>query len=41
LKRPWRMPPTLISEIRGLIWACRLAWTGPKYLHDASEINGF
>ena len=33
-KRPWRMPPTLISEIRGLIWACRLAWTGPRYIRD-------
>ena len=38
LKRPWRMPPTLISEFRGLIWACRLAWTGPKYI--TGEING-
>jgi glycosyltransferase involved in cell wall biosynthesis len=40
LKRPWRMPPTLISEIRGLIWACCLAWTGPKYVRAASEISG-
>jgi GT2 family glycosyltransferase len=31
LKNPWRVPPTLISEIRGFIWACRLAWKGPRY----------
>jgi GT2 family glycosyltransferase len=40
LKNPWRVPPTLISEIRGLIWACRLAWRGPKYIRDTVEING-
>src|SRR6516225_166093 len=34
LKHPWRVPPTLISEIRGLIWATRLAWAGPRYIRD-------
>jgi GT2 family glycosyltransferase len=34
LKNPWRMPPTLISEIRGLMWACRLAWRGPKNMFN-------
>jgi GT2 family glycosyltransferase len=32
LRNPWRMPRTLISEIRGLIWAFQLAWRGPKYI---------
>ena len=40
LKNPWRIPPTLISEIRGLIWACRLAWRGPRYIRDTAELNG-
>ncbi len=39
LRYPWRLLPTLISEIRGLIWACRLAWNGPKYLYDSAEIK--
>jgi GT2 family glycosyltransferase len=34
LKNPWRVPPTLVSEIRGLIWACCLAWKGPRYIRD-------
>jgi GT2 family glycosyltransferase len=34
LRNPWRMPPKLIGEIRGLIWACRLAWRGPRYIRD-------
>jgi GT2 family glycosyltransferase len=40
LRHPWRVPPTLISEIRGLIWASRLAWSGPRYLRASVEING-
>jgi len=32
LKNPWRVLPTLISEIRGLMWACRLARKGPQYI---------
>jgi GT2 family glycosyltransferase len=31
-RNPWRVLPTLIGEIRGLIWACRLAWKGPQYM---------
>jgi GT2 family glycosyltransferase len=30
--RPWWIPITLISEIRGLIWAVRLNLKGPKYI---------
>src|SRR5262249_22006897 len=41
LKNPWRVPPTLISEIRGLIWACRLVWGGPRYIRDTREIELF
>ena len=37
LRNPWRMPLTLISEIRGLIWACHLAWRGPKYISDSQR----
>jgi hypothetical protein len=37
LRNPWRMPPTVISEIRGLIWACRLAWQGPRYIRDMQK----
>ena len=40
LKNPWRVLPTLISEIRGLIWACRLAWRGRRYIGDTAEIKG-
>jgi GT2 family glycosyltransferase len=31
-RNPWRVLPTLISEVRGLIWACRLARKGPQYM---------
>jgi glycosyltransferase involved in cell wall biosynthesis len=34
LWNPWRVLPTLISEVRGLIWACRLAWRGPRYIGE-------
>jgi GT2 family glycosyltransferase len=37
LRNPWRVPSTLISEIRGLIWACRLAWKGPRYIRDTQR----
>jgi len=39
LTNPWRVPTTLISEIRGLIWACYLASKGPKYIRDTAAIN--
>jgi GT2 family glycosyltransferase len=32
LKNPWRILPTIISEVHGLIWACHLAWRGPRYI---------
>jgi GT2 family glycosyltransferase len=40
VKNPWRVLPTLIGEIRGLIWAWRLAWQGPRYIRGRAEING-
>jgi GT2 family glycosyltransferase len=40
LTKPWRVAPTIIGELRGLIWACRLARTGPKYVHGSTEIDG-
>ena len=40
LRNPWRILSTLVSEIRGLIWACRLAWQGPKYIGSTAEIKG-
>jgi hypothetical protein len=39
LKNPWRVPATLISEIRGLAWACRLAWSGPRYIGAIQQIK--
>lgn len=33
LTRPWWIPVKLFSEIRGLIWAKRLATNGPKLIH--------
>jgi GT2 family glycosyltransferase len=34
LKHPWHILTTLIGEVRGLIWACRLARGGPRYIRD-------
>jgi GT2 family glycosyltransferase len=31
LRRPWRIPVTLVAELRGLLWAARLHWRGPRY----------
>lgn len=32
LKRPWYVPVTLIAEIRGLLWARKLARAGPRHI---------
>ena len=32
LHRPWWIPLTLLAELRGLLWACRLALQGPGLL---------
>ena len=39
LRRPWWVPLTLLAEARGLIWAVRLAVSGPRYARpsDARE----
>lgn len=30
LRHPWRIPPTLLAEMRGFLWARRLVRAGPK-----------
>lgn len=35
LRNPWRIPVTLLAELRGLIWAMRLAIRGPRYVDAA------
>jgi GT2 family glycosyltransferase len=30
LRRPWRIPPTVIAELAGMLWAMRLHRSGPK-----------
>lgn len=32
LRRPWWILPTLVSELAGLLWALRLAWSGPRLI---------
>jgi len=37
LRHPWRVPTTLLAEVRGLAWALRLARQGPAY---AAPVDG-
>lgn len=32
LQRPWWIPLTLVAEVRGFVWALRLALKGPKHM---------
>lgn len=32
LRHPWRIPPTLLAEARGFLWARRLLLAGPKLI---------
>jgi hypothetical protein len=32
LRAPWRIPPTLLAELRGLLWALRLNARGPALI---------
>jgi hypothetical protein len=32
LRHPWWIPVKLVSEIRGFLWALRLARRGPRYV---------
>ncbi|MBD2165786.1 glycosyltransferase family 2 protein [Calothrix membranacea FACHB-236] len=34
LYKPWWIPATLIAEMRGLLWALRLYWQGPRYINS-------
>jgi GT2 family glycosyltransferase len=34
LKHPWWIPVKLVSEIRGFLWALRLACRGPRYIRE-------
>jgi GT2 family glycosyltransferase len=36
LRHPWRIPGTLLAELRGLLWAWRLHRKGPKYVNIAT-----
>lgn len=31
LRQPWWIPVTWLAEFCGMVWALRLAWTGPRY----------
>lgn len=33
LRHPWRIPPTLLAEVRGFFWARRLLRAGPRLLN--------
>jgi GT2 family glycosyltransferase len=35
LRHPWRIPGTLLAEIRGMAWAARLHRRGPRYASPA------
>lgn len=37
LTRPWWIALTLIGEMRGLLWAIRLAWKGPALINRKPE----
>jgi len=37
LRHPWRIPPTLISEVAGMALALRLAARGPRYIVPAQK----
>ena len=37
LTHPWWIPVKLVGEIRGLAWAARLAWQGPRYVSDSGK----
>lgn len=32
LFRPWWIPVTIISELRGMFWALKLSLHGPRYV---------
>ncbi|MBC7601883.1 MAG: glycosyltransferase family 2 protein [Ramlibacter sp.] len=37
LRNPWRMPSTLVAELRGMAWATRLFVHGPRRLNGAAS----
>lgn len=37
LRRPWRIPSTLIAEARGILWAWKLYRGGPRYLKSTER----
>lgn len=37
LRRPWWIPMTFVSELRGMLWAIRLALLGPRYAKKADQ----
>lgn len=37
LRRPWRIPATLLAEFLGICWACRLRARGPKLVGNNHE----
>jgi GT2 family glycosyltransferase len=39
LRHPWRVPPTLLAELRGMAWALALYARGPRHLQPVSENN--
>lgn len=37
LRRPWRVPVTLVAELRGMAWAWRLHRAGPSHLRGPAQ----
>lgn len=35
LAKPWWIPMTLLGELRGFVWAARMAWRGPQLINAA------
>jgi GT2 family glycosyltransferase len=37
LRHPWRIPPTLVAELGGMLWALKLHLAGPKRMAPESD----
>jgi GT2 family glycosyltransferase len=40
LRHPWRILPTLVAEVSGMVWAVALFLRGPKFVHATSREQG-
>jgi glycosyltransferase involved in cell wall biosynthesis len=39
LRHPWRIPATLLAELRGMLWAVRLVRGGPRYAKNTRDMR--